>query len=52
MAALVRVTDDTTEAELLDCMSLLPRDAWSAERDTVVDSLWAEVLVRRGAQGL
>lgn len=48
MPALVRVTDETTEAELLACMGLQPRESWTAERETLIDTLWAEVLARRG----
>lgn len=47
MPALVRITDSTTVPELLECMSLLPREAWDARRETLIDTLWAEVLVRR-----
>lgn len=47
MPALIRIDDSTTEAELIECMSLLPRGEWAADRETRIDSLWAEVLVRR-----
>lgn len=50
MPALIRITDESTEADLLECMSLLPRAEWAADRETRIDALWAEVLVRRGAR--
>lgn len=50
--ALVRITDETTEAELLECMAFMPRAEWAADRETRIDALWAEVLSRRGAAGV
>lgn len=42
------ITDDTTVAELIECMGHRPRGDWDACRETMIDSLWREVLERRG----
>lgn len=48
MAATIRViTDETTDAELIECMGHRPRAEWDAHRETMIDTLWAEVLARR-----
>lgn len=44
MAAIVRVTDETTVDELLALIAHAPRDAWDATRETMIDGLWADVL--------
>lgn len=49
MTHLIRViTDETTVAELIECMGYRPRADWDAHRETMIDSLWAEVVARRG----
>lgn len=49
MPALIRVTDESPKPELFACMGLQPHESWTAERETLIDTLWAEVLARRGA---
>lgn len=46
MLALIRVTDDTTEAEIHECIALVSRSAPSDGRTARIDALLDELLER------